>query len=140
MVLYDDTHVLGLARRPRITWRDVHPMCPAGLFVSRREFPATGSREEQLAALSGGWGDVSPWTWLDVVWQIRARGSLPFVATVGGLVACGADIVGLRRGSELLLERPGPWFEAIDGCWFPTGRGRPWVLSVQRPTPEKIAG
>jgi hypothetical protein len=30
--------------------------------------------------------------------------------------------------TAVALEPPGAWFEAVDGCWLPTGRGRPWVI------------
>src|SRR6476646_9394882 len=71
VVLYERDRVAALARRPVLTWSDVvgesrtgQIGCLPGLFVSRRHFPATGSRAEQLAALSGGWSAVSPWRWV----------------------------------------------------------------------------
>jgi hypothetical protein len=136
--LYEHDRVLDLAQRQGMPWSGLAEQCPTGFFVSRREFPATGSREEQLAALSGGWASVSPWRWIAVSSQIDCHGSFPFVATIGGLVVLGADIVGVRSRSELVLERPGSWFEAIEGRWFPTGPGRPWVLHLGRLAPEKV--
>ena len=60
--------------------------------------------------------------------QIHRYGYFPFVATVGGLVVLGADIVEARGLSQLTLEPPGAWLEVAAEHWLPTGRGRPWVL------------
>jgi hypothetical protein len=127
-VLYEEARVNELAARPSSQWPEVDQRCPAGIFVSRRDFPATGSRTDQMAALSGGWSGVCPWVWVAMAVRIQRNGYLPFVATVGGLVVVGADIVEARGLSELVLAPPGPWFEVLDQHWFPTGRGRPWVL------------
>jgi len=129
-VLYEEGRVIELAERPSVGWTDVHQCCPAGIFVSRRDFAATGSRTEQLAGLTEGWSDVCPWTWIRMAIRIHDHGPLAFVATIGGLVVLGADIVEARGLSELVLAPPGPWFDALDRCWFPTGRGRPWVLRL----------
>jgi hypothetical protein len=145
VVLYEGARVEELAARPSIYWPDAAEWSPGGFFVSRREFPATSSRSEQVAALSGGWGSVSPWEWVVVALQVQRHGPFPFVATVGGLVVLGADIVEVRGFSNLVLTEPGPWFDGVAGCWFPTGPGRPWVLHIGAPSrlqarPEKIAG
>jgi hypothetical protein len=71
--------------------------------------------------------------------QLQRQGSFPFVASVGGLVVLGADIVEVRGGSELVLQLPGPWFDGWEGCWLPTGPGRPWVLHLGPLEPERIA-
>jgi hypothetical protein len=144
-VLYDQARVSELAARPSIQWGDAEEWSPAGLFVSRRDVPATASREEQLAALSTGWDSVSPWEWVVAHLQLQQRGPMAFVATVGGLVLLGADIVEMKGFSTLVLEDPGPWFDGVAGCWFPTGPGRPWVLHIGALTldgarPEKIVG
>jgi len=130
VTLYDEDRVQALARRDVLTWPEVEDRCPAGFFVSRREFPALAPRDEQLAALAGGWGEVSPWTWLVAHFQIERHGSLPFIATIGGLVVVGAEITGKRGASEFVLQEPGPWFDGMAGCWFATGPGRPWVLHL----------
>jgi hypothetical protein len=138
VVLYDHARVEELARRPVVAWSEV---CELGLtgevgvgmpgfFVSRREFPATGSRADQLESLGRGWGSVCPWSWVAMSLQIKRYGSFPFLATIGGLVVLGAEIVETRGLSELVLESPGPWFDALEGGWFPTGPGRPWVLHL----------
>jgi hypothetical protein len=145
VVLYDEARVAELAARSSLRWQDAEQWSPGGFFVSRREFPATSPRADQVASLSGGWGSVCPWEWLVVALQMERHGPLPFVATVGGLVAFGADIVEVRGFSQLVLEEPGPWFDDAAGCWFPTGPGRPWVLHIgalsrEQAAPEKIAG
>jgi hypothetical protein len=53
MEFYDEARVDELAARPSVTWGEAEQRCPAGLFISRRGFPATGSRSDQLAALHG---------------------------------------------------------------------------------------
>jgi hypothetical protein len=130
VVLYEEECVTELAERPSISWPEVERLCPAGFFVSRRNFPATSPRPEQLAALSNGWDAVSPWQWIAVHVQLEAYGSFPFVATIGGLVVLGADVVEARGLLGLELRDPGPWFDGLEGRWFPTGQGRPWVLHV----------
>ena len=129
-VLYDEARVAELAERPSVEWPGLEQHCPAGVFVSRREFPVMAGRAEQLAALSRGWSAISPWIWIAMSHRIRSHGHFPFVATVGGLVVLGADIVEVRGLSELVLAQPGPWFEAVSRHWLPTGRGRPWLLSL----------
>lgn len=139
-VLYDDGRVAELAARPSLDWPDAEQWSPGGFFVSRRDFPATSSRADQVAALSGDWGSVCPWEWLVVQLQVNQHGSFPFVATVGGLVVLGADIVEVRGLSKVVLADPGPWFDDVAECWFPTGPGRPGVLHIGSLRPEKIAG
>jgi hypothetical protein len=135
-VLYEEDRVTELVQRPSMHWPELDQHCPAGYFVSRRSFPATAPRADQLAALSGGWSGVCMWTWIVMSIQIDSCGYLPFVATVGGLVVLGADIVKARGLSELVLAPPGPWFDAVAGHWLPTGPGRPWVLTLG---PMKVA-
>jgi hypothetical protein len=140
MDLYEHERVAELAARPSVWWPEADQLCRPGFFLSRRSFPATAQRADQVAALSGEWGSVSPWRWVVMHHRLTTHGSFPFVATVGGLVVLGADIVETRGCSELVLEEPGAWFRGWQGRWFPTGRGRPWVLILPAPVaPEKIA-
>jgi hypothetical protein len=139
MSFYDQAKVEELAARPMVRWPDAMKWSPGGFFVSRRSFPATSPRAEQVAALTGGWGSISPWEWVTAGLQLKQHGALPFVATVGGLVVLGADIVELRGLSQLVLEEPGPWFDDVAGRWFPTGPGRPWVLHLGTLGPEQPA-
>jgi hypothetical protein len=136
-LLYDEARVTELAERPSTPWRELGQRCPEGVFVSRRAFPATGSRAEQVAALSSGWSSVSPWRLVAMSHWIQGHGYFPFVATIGGLVVLGADIVQVRGLSELTLAPPGSWFDVTAGHWLPTGPGRPWALY---PGPPIAAG
>jgi hypothetical protein len=129
-VLYDEARVTELAQRPSVQWPEFYARCPAGVFVSRRDFDAAGSRTEQLATLSEGWSAVCPWAWVGMSLRLEMVGYFPFVATVGGLVVLGADIVETRGFSRLVLAPPGDWFEAAAGHWMPTGRGRRWFLDL----------
>ncbi|GEP34589.1 hypothetical protein NSZ01_23570 [Nocardioides szechwanensis] len=82
-------------------------------------------------ALEEGW-DLSVWTrlWIRIVCE--RDGWLPFVATVGGFVALGAEITAVAQTSprrcRLELRDPGAWFETLRSTRFPTGPGRDWVL------------
>ncbi|MDP2773444.1 MAG: hypothetical protein Q8O61_07780 [Nocardioides sp.] len=119
------------SRRPLVHERAVDAVCPSGVFVARRDLDLRSPRAQQLADLRDGW-DLSPWTrvWIRVV--CGRDGWLPFVATVGGFVALGAEVTGVMPTSErqcrLELRDPGTWFETLRGARFPTGPGRDWVL------------
>jgi hypothetical protein len=130
--LYDQERVQELAGRPPIDWGVVAEACPTGIFVARRVITVTLSREEQIDQVSGGWGGLSPWVWLAMKLHVDDHGSLPLVATVSGFVVLGADIVGVRHGSELVLAPPGVWFGRFEGVRLWTGPGRPWELHLSR--------
>ena len=132
-VLYEAARVMELAERPSARWPDIAGRCPAGLFVSRRDFPATAPLADQLKALSVGWSAVNPWAWVGMALRIPHLGPAGFVATIGGLVVLGADIVEARGFSELVLAPPGPWYDDAAGHWLPTGPGRPWLLTLGAP-------
>jgi hypothetical protein len=132
-VLYDEARVVELAGRPSVGWPDIDDLCPAGLFVSRRDFPATAPRADQLSALCMGWSAVNMFAWVGMTLRIPHLGPVGFVATIGGLVVLGADIVETRSFSELVLAPPGPWFESAAGHWMPSGPGRPWLLTLGAP-------
>jgi hypothetical protein len=136
MTLYDRARVLDLAERRSVRWIDLDEPCPAGFFVSRRDFPVAAERPDQLAALSGGWGAVCPWNWVAMAYQVGRYGSFPFIATIGGFVVLGADIVKTAGLCELTLERPGSWFDTVEDSWLPTGPGRPWKLRLGPLTPQ----
>ncbi len=138
-VLYEAERVRDLAGRRTVGYRELMDRCRAGFFVARRDVDVRLTREEQLARLRGGWGEVSPWAWLGVRLQIERQGSLPFLATVSGFVVLGADIIGLHSQSELVLGPAGGWYDEVAGCRFPTGPGRPWVLHLGPLSPAKIA-
>ena len=106
-------------------------VCPSGVFLARRQVDLAAPVEEQWAAVRDEW-DLSPFTsvWIRVVCE--RDGFLPFVVTVAGFVAWGADVtavwrVGVRR-CRLDLRAPGAWYETFDGARFSSGPGRDWVL------------
>jgi hypothetical protein len=128
--LYDEARVRDLAARAAIGWSEVHEICPEGIFVARRDLDVSLSLPAQFEHAARGWGDLNPWVWMLMGFQVRARGSLPFVLTVAGVVVFGADIVGMREGCELRLERPDRWFDRLQGRRLSTGPGRPWVVHL----------
>ena len=138
-LLYQRDRVQRLAASRCVAWDEAVALCPAGLFVARRDLRVGRPRSEQIASLAGGWGGLSPWSWIALHLQIVDYGSVPFIATVAGYVALGADIVATGPRSSLVLGEPGDWFEAVVGCRLPTGRGRPWVLHLGPLAPERIA-
>jgi hypothetical protein len=157
-VLYDERLVRALVDWPRVDELDLAEACPRELFVARlgptRGLDLLSPRPEQLEA-AGRSRDLSPWTRLLLQLRITRHGSVPFVATVCGYVAVGADITALAvdRGSgpeqaptgadtircggdrELIrfeLGEPGEWFETLRGRRLRTGRGGPWILWDRR--------
>ena len=68
---------------------------------------------------------------------------MPMVATVGGFVAVGADILDLRACSpagarrDLVLAEPGQWFEHFRGRRLAVGPGRDFLLHGWRPRPPR---
>lgn len=130
-LLYRTADVEALTRWPLLSVREVDAACPSGIFVARRDLDLTAPRTEQLDAVRDGW-DLSPWTqiWIRVVCE--RDGGLPFVATVSGIVALGAEVAGValvaERRCRLELRDPGAWFRTFRSARFPTGPGRDWVL------------
>jgi hypothetical protein len=139
--LYDRAAVEDLASWPRLSLPELDRLCPAGVFVARRAPDLTADRATQLASVSAGW-QMSPWTWLWLSTKVDACGSVPFVATVAGYVALGADIAAAERPeaavgtTSLVLAEPGAWFEGVRRRRVQTGPGREWVL---REPPRRVA-
>ena len=61
--LYDMARVRELAARRRIWWREVHEVCPEGIFVARRELDVTCSHPELVERAASGWHELNPWVW-----------------------------------------------------------------------------
>jgi hypothetical protein len=101
------------------------------VFVARRGVDVRAPRREQLTTLAGDW-PIAFTLRLMLRVRIHQYGRVPFVATVCGFIALGADIVGVRAdhlgNSTFDLGDPGEWFAAVHGCRLPTGRGRPWSI------------
>jgi hypothetical protein len=153
-LLYDAAQVRALLNWPDVDELDLAEACPDELFVARfepqRSLDLLEPRDRQLKAVRRSW-DLSLWTRVRLQHRVRQLGAVPFVGTVGGFVAMGADIVGLtldrqsgegpavRKGAtsklggdrELIrfeLSEPGEWFETLRGRRLRTGRGGPWIL------------
>jgi len=109
--------------------------CPRGMFVARRALDITLSRSEQLDVLRSGW-PLSPWTRLLLHTRV-ADGPMPFVATICGFVALGADITDVTvepdGATSLGLSAPGSWFGLVVRRRLPTGPGRSWVIRGWQP-------
>ena len=159
-VLYGAERVRAVADRPEVAHSSILRVQWPGTLVVRLG-AASGldllagvedgeEEEEQRASVSGPWG-LSPW--------LRARIGLalsgaqfseprpvPFVATVGGFVALGADIVGAapedsrpRAGVLLDLAPPSDWYDGFGRRRLPTGRGGPWRFYSSPPLPRAQA-
>jgi hypothetical protein len=128
--LYEDERVCAVAARPRVKGRDIAEICPAGLFIARRQVDLTSPREEQVQALASGWGEISPWLKLRMGFRISSYGSFPFVATVAGFVVFGAELVAFQSPAEVLLQPPGAWFARLEDHRLLSGPGRPWVVHL----------
>lgn len=128
-LLYDADEVVALVGRAPLGDQEVRELCPHGLFVARR--PA-----DRLADLADGWGiGVLTAAWIRI--RIGRAGHVPLVATVGGFVTAGAEIIYVdtwvgddpsRPASTLTLRTAGPWLTALLGRRLALGPGRPWSL------------
>lgn len=135
-LLYDEALVYALLERPVVDMGRFSASCPDGAFVLRawRGIRVGAPLEAQVAELRMRWW-LSPWARLHMRIAMELRGHFPFLVTVSGFVAVGADLVGLRleRGPErietrLVVKGPGGWYDDLRGCRLDTGAGGPWVL------------
>jgi hypothetical protein len=131
--LYDASRVQELIERARPS-AGAMPEPHVETFVARMAPGRLDVRmplDEQLDAVGGGWR-LGIWTagYLAIVGGMR--GCLPFLATVGGIVALGAEITGSespgrRDGQDarhaFTLQPAGPWFDPWRGVLLPTGQG-----------------
>ncbi len=58
---------------------------------------------------------------------------MPFVVTIAGFVALGADLIGARFSElpdkhQLTLRPPGSWYDEVRETRIVTGPGRAWVM------------
>jgi len=135
-LLYDEDRVRTLAARPPLTPGDITAACPHGVFVARlgpgHRLDLTLDAQARLEPASG------PWAMALAVWAtVRAAAflgrSIPLLATVGGVVVQGAEILDAHGAGEagyrLVLDEPGRWCEPLLGRrWLP-GRGGPPLLA-----------
>jgi hypothetical protein len=134
-MLYDAEQVRGLAAREFVDDEVLTRVCPRGLYIARLARGTTGDATHSWEARARSLASQPPMTPMTralIGARITAGGSMPWVVTISGLVAFGAEATSLRRDgsgrSVFALDPPGPWFGALDGRWLPTGRGRPWVI------------
>jgi hypothetical protein len=133
--LYERRRVLELVERMGVPADARHELCPNGVFVARRFFSVLAPRADQMEALRGGWV-ISPWTGLLLESRIARQGPMPFVATIGGFVALGANLTGFWKDGDrsgLILRAPGPWFEAFERHRLSTWSGNAWQLVDGKP-------
>lgn len=130
-------------------WMEVlDPRCRRGMFVARvgPVVPPTGAGDpiprgvDLLAPESSRRETVSrPWRLTPLtracLWaRAVVEGGVPFIATVSGFVAVGANLTDVERndlpgrGARLVLEPPGTWFEPLRGGRFVTRAGGPWLV------------
>jgi hypothetical protein len=139
-VLYEADRVRDLATRAFVDEGTLAGACPRGIYVARlaraASFDASlpWSVRAQMVACQPS---MPPMTRALIAARVAAIGSIPWIVTICGFVALGADAVQVMRdhggGTAFRLEEPGPWFDMVEGRCFPTGRGRHWVLWLPRP-------
>ncbi|WP_181313108.1 hypothetical protein [Nocardioides campestrisoli] len=156
-VLYEAAEVEALARRPLLDL-GLPRVCHRGTFVARlgarrtvpperrlrgpdglpqtwRGADLAAAPAEQLRAASGPWR-LSPLARVRLTSMVQRQGFVPFVATTGGFVLLGGDLVAARaaepgRSSSatmLALADPGDWFDAWRRGRLLTGPGGPWQM------------
>ena len=169
-IRYDAAQVHGLVERVRACraleegataeW-GLAPECREGIFVARvrprepevstrrswKGADMTAPTDEQLDAVRMWWR-VATLTRIWFRFRIGRDGFVPFVATVGGFVTLGAEMIGLesawlegepnraeKRGryawslaTAFTLRPAGAWFEPLRGGRLPVTHGGPWQL------------
>lgn len=134
-LLFDACRIDDLVRWPLADQAELDEQCPWGIFIARRDVDVLASRAEQLATVHGDW-PLNMITRVYLEGRIREHGFFPFVATVCGYVALGAEIVGgrVQEGHAVLdLRDPGEWFDELRYRRLPSGPGRPWVIRGWQP-------
>lgn len=148
---YDVDRVEALLARPMCPYEALDRVRP---FIARlgraRSIDLRSTWTEQADVARRGWR-LPPLTGV----ALRRLGSLgpdrhPFVATLGGWVVLGAEIVGWsvddqptpRRSAPLcsfLLEEPGEWYDELSDTWLPLHNGAAWTLwGAPTMTPSKF--
>lgn len=130
-VLYDAARVRELMAWPQLKDEVVDERCPFGLFVGRiargRQIDVAGDRGALMDAVRGDW-KVPLMSRILIIGRIERFGPMPFLATVCGYVALGADIVDLRveagGRTKFTLTDPGSWFDGFDQRRLLAGAGR----------------
>jgi len=114
-----------------------------------RELTVTDEWSAQAAVAGSGWY---------VTWRVkqamsdRPRKRLPLIATIGGFVAFGGDIVSVREDegpftrtrarahptSTFELEPPALWWGDLEDTWLPIRNGPTWSLWDERYTTPRL--
>lgn len=133
---YREDRVRALVDRPVVDEQALAERCPHGVYVARVRRGCRVRCDEswarQAAALRIQPAMPELTRALVVGVPLTARGGLPWVATVSGLVVFAATARGVRRDedgqTEFEFAPPGPWCEVVAGRWFPLGPGRHWCV------------
>ena len=132
-LLYDEARVRALLEWPTVDPTALDGACRSGIFVAR-------VMELESDPIADRTWQLSPYARMLIRLAIESQGYLPFVATVCGFVASGANITAVwpgSSGSTFDLAEPGQWFEPFNNSRFVTGPGGPWLLWRPRPaTPQ----
>jgi hypothetical protein len=130
-LLYDEERVRSLTTRPWLDDDVIDEMCPFGMFVGRvarsRPIDVTGDPSALRDAVSRGWR-VHLLSQILITTRIERYGPTPFLATMCGYVAVGADVVEVQADESgsisFMLTEPGAWFEPFDQRQVLAGAGR----------------
>lgn len=128
---------------------------PDGSWRAWRGADLTAPAGEQRDAVRAWW-HLSIWTRVWIGSRSRLHGFFPFIATVSGFVAVGADIVSLDQSLDgeaagmlrakprarpsyrpamptaFVLREPGTWFDPLRGRRLGTGPGGPFSIISSR--------
>jgi len=108
-ILYDASRVRALLDWPHVDEGELADTCPGEVFVARfgpqRGLDLRRPRSDWLDAACCGW-DLSMWTRVLLRHRARELGGVPFVGTVAGFVAFGAEIVGFTLDREPNERQP----------------------------------
>ena len=135
-MLFPADRVHALAGWPPVDLAEIVGLCPEGVYVSRigpgRPVDIGIPWKALVAELDLVPEELSPYTAAFLVTRLQKQGFLPWVATVGGFVAAGGDVIAVRPDRDgrprFVLEEPGEWYDAFAGRRFETGPGRPWSI------------
>jgi hypothetical protein len=134
-VLYDEERVRELATWPPVREAVIDELCPFGLFVGRvargRSIDLAADWTIRSTAVAGGW-DLSIFDRVLLTSRIARFGPMPFLATLCGYVAMGAEVVDLEveggGRTRFGLAEPGEWYEAFGKRRLRQGAGRSFFI------------
>ena len=140
---YDHLLLHELLAWEPLTVEEVDAACPGGVFIGRlgvgRAFHVRDAWSVASRAAGAAWRLPE----LERFWLVHhlpEAGGFPFVATLSDYVVLGGEIRdvewvdpprngrGRARRGDLVLEEPGPWFEAFRHRRIRLGAGHPYHL------------